>query len=185
MAATDNLKKLHECLDIVLRQLVIDWENYGDDRKELDNQKILTEFGLQEPWLKHEFFVGIIDRLIKDGYAALIKSRTSDSEISNYQKNTIITITGYYFIKKQGGYTKQARLKWITELPKRFWWVLGILAFLAGLYSDTIKTLVNPKRTPKSEQVLPTYVDTHQNHKTHPDSLYLLNDTIYVKPLNQ
>jgi hypothetical protein len=85
------LKPLTECLDILLLRLVEDWNNYGENRKDLNCEEMLTTFGLEPQYRKHEFFVGLIDKLIKDGYAELINSRPFDSKISQYQKNTIIT----------------------------------------------------------------------------------------------
>ena len=185
--ANDKLKPLHKCLDIVLNRLVEDWNNYGDDRKELDSDEILTQFGLEPPYLKHEFLVGIINHLIKDGYAALIESRKFDSEISNYQKNTIITITGYYLIKKEGGYTRKARRKWIMDLPKVYWWVIAIITFFVGFFLDILKERWTKETLPpssKSQQEFPTSVDSLQSHKNRhlniylKDSLYVLTDTI-------
>ena len=164
----EELKPLPECLDILLRQLVEDWNNYGDDRKDLNSDDLLKRFGLKAPYLKHEFFVGVINHLIKDGYAALIESRQYNSEISNYQKNTIITITGYYLIMKEGGYTKKARTKWIMELPKRYWWVIGIIAFFVGFFADLIQDKLKQKwLSPSSKEapMLPISADTPQTHK--------------------
>lgn len=182
------MKSLNECLDIILRRLVDDWNNYGDDRKELNAEAIMTSFGLDPAFRKHEFFVGIIDKLVKDGYAELlVPGRQCDSKISQYQKNTIITIAGYYFILKKGGYTKEAKRKWITDIPKTYWLPIAVVAFFVGFFSDIIKERWKAKSlspSSKSEQEIPIISDNPQTHKNlhyRLDTFYIGVDTVYTK----
>ena len=174
------MKLLVECLDILLLRLIEDWNNYGDDRKYLDCEEMMTTFGLEPQYKKHEFFVGLINKLIKDGYAQLINSRPYDSEIQQYQRNTIITITGYYFRLRDGGYTKEAKRKKILEWPKTNWHWVALLAFVIGLFTDVVKTAISKALLPdnqKSEQVFPTSVDIIA------DSTTIITDTTVKKEI--
>jgi hypothetical protein len=168
------LKPLHECLDIVLLRLVDDWNNYGDERKDLNCEDLMTSFGLEPQYKKHEFFIGLIDKLIKDGYAELITSRPFDSRINQYQKNTIITITGYYFILRDGGYTKELKKKKVKEFPNTYWYLVAAFAFIVGLFTDLAKTAISDKLHPKktsSEQTISTVDDSSRAKKNHPSQL--------------
>ena len=168
------MKPLVECLDILLLRLIEDWNNYGDSRKELSCEEMMTTFGLEPQYKKHEFFVGLINKLIKDGYAQLIDSRPYDSEIQQYQRNTIITITGYYFRLRDGGYTKEAKRRKILEWPKTNWHWVALIAFVVGLFTDVVKTAISQTLLPdhqKSKQIL-----TKPSNKSS-DSTTIITDT--------
>lgn len=181
------MKPLAECLDILLLKMVEDWNNYGDERKDLNCEELLTTFGLEPQYRKHEFFVGLIDKLIKDCYAELIDSRPFDSKISKYQKNTITTITGYYFRLKQGGYTKDSKIKKIADFPKTNWLLIAVFAFVVGLFTDLAKTAISQMLLPNKQepkQATPISEDsglTHKNHLYyHLDTFYIGVDTFYI-----
>lgn len=101
------MKPMHECLDITLRQLVKDWDNYGDERVQLRCEELLRSFELSDRWRKHEFFKRLIKKLVTDGYAQHKDNREYNYEdLDDFQKNTIITIEGYHFITEENGYTQ-------------------------------------------------------------------------------
>lgn len=101
------MQSMEFCLDAILLKLVRDWNNYGDERLELNAEDLLTSFDLPPQYRKHEFFVRLIDRLIRDGYAEIINSRPAESKIDIYQRNIIVTIEGYFLITQEGGYTQK------------------------------------------------------------------------------
>lgn len=101
------MKPMYECLDITLRQLVKDWDNYGDERVQLRCEELLRSFELSDRWRKHEFFKRLIKKLVTDGYAQHKDNREYNyDDLDDFQKNTIITIEGYYFITEENGYTQ-------------------------------------------------------------------------------
>ena len=76
-----------------------DWDNYGDERVQLRCEELLTSFDLPPRYRKHEFFKRLILKLVKEGYAQNKDNREYRYEdLNDFQKNTIITVEGYYFI---------------------------------------------------------------------------------------
>jgi hypothetical protein len=102
------MKPLNECLDILLQRLADNWDNYGNDRKHLSCEEMMTLFEFTPQYRKHEFFEGLIDKLIEDKNAEFIdeNQRKEKDKITFYQQNTIITVRGWFFIDN-GGYTQQ------------------------------------------------------------------------------
>ena len=85
-----------------------DWDNYGDERVQLRCEELLTSFDLPPRYHKHEFFKRLILKLVKEGYAQNKDNREYRYEdLNDFQKNTIITVEGYYFITEENGYTQQ------------------------------------------------------------------------------
>lgn len=60
---------------------------------------LLAKFELPN---KHEFFKGIIDKLVKDGFAEHLSEIPKDRNIDHFQKEVVITVTGYYHISNNG-----------------------------------------------------------------------------------
>lgn len=102
------MKPLNECLDILLKRLADNWNNYGNDRKYLSCEEMMTIFEFNPQYRKHEFFEGLIDKLREDKYAEFIdeNQRSEKDKITFYQQNTIITVMGWYFIQN-GGYVQK------------------------------------------------------------------------------
>ena len=103
------MKSIEECLDIILRKLVENWDLPQEQRTSLKGEELLSEFGLSDNLKKHEFFKRLIRRLIKDDYAEPVgkEELNPGDDLSKYENATLITIEGLYFITKEGGYEKQ------------------------------------------------------------------------------
>lgn len=136
------MKPLNECLDILLTRLADNWNNYGNDRKYLSCEEMMTIFEFNPQYRKHEFFEGLIDKLMEDKYAEFIdeNQRTEKDKITFYQQNTIITVLGWYFIQN-GGYVKKTfvedsernNLKEQAKATLRLTVVLAVAAVPVGL----------------------------------------------------
>lgn len=97
------MKPIEYCLDRILMELEKNWTK--EPREFLKAEEMLNEFELP---IKHEFFIGFIDKLIKDGYVKFKSERNPNkSEIDYCQQETLITIDGYYFLKEHKGYTQK------------------------------------------------------------------------------
>lgn len=114
-----QVKSIEYCLDAVLRQL---YENWNDaDRNDLQAEELLKQFGLPQ---RHEFLITIVDKLIKDGKAALIDANPAFgmSMIDVYQSNCIITVDGYYFVQNGKSYKSNKKRAGAKRLPENIWW---------------------------------------------------------------
>ena len=101
---------IEESLDAILIELKNNWNNSGG-RKYLKCEELLTKFGYPPDFRKHEFFMRLIDRLIKDDYAEFTTNeQQTRSRITYYQEETLITVEGYYFITNANGGYKNAAL---------------------------------------------------------------------------
>jgi hypothetical protein len=102
------MKTIEQCLDIILQELVKNWDKPNNQRDDLKGEEILKQFELPDAMRKHEFFKRLVDRLVKDGYAELPETGKAWYSLDHYQEDTLITIEGYYFITKtNGGYEKK------------------------------------------------------------------------------
>jgi len=167
---------------------------YLYNRKDDENPVLIDDIQADEKLLKiagnkHEL-VRIINQLISDNYIHRYPDYPKLPDGKNDMKGGLLTYCPITFdgrlFWESGGYEKNLKREKVAEFPKKYWYLIAGFAFIIGLFTDVIKTAISQMLLPnsqKSEQVPPTYVDTHQNRKTHPDTLYLLNDTIYVKPL--
>src|SRR3977135_290263 len=98
------MKPIEYCLDKVLQELKKSWDEHS--RPPLNSTNLLQEF--EVPQERHEFFKGIINKLVDDGNADFldeIKDQKAAS-LETYEQRTIITASGYYCIKVHGGYTE-------------------------------------------------------------------------------
>ncbi len=109
------MKTIEQCLDIILQELVKNWDKPNNQRDDLKGEEILKQFELPDTMRKHEFFKRLLDRLVKDGYAELPETGKAWYSLEHYQEDTLITIEGYYFIKEQNGYSKEADQKIIEK----------------------------------------------------------------------
>jgi len=100
------MKTIEQCLDIILKKLIENWNLPEEKRISLKGEEILAEFNLPEFMQKHEFFKRLILRLIKDNYAEPVGKETLErgDELSKFENATLITIEGYYFITEKNGY---------------------------------------------------------------------------------
>ena len=111
------MKSIEECLDMILGDLVKNWDKPNTERDDLNGKGLLKQFELSDYFQKDEFFKRLIDRLIKDGYAEFNRGKQSwvtdfISDLQWYEKDTLITVEGYYFITKEnGGYKKELEAK--------------------------------------------------------------------------
>lgn len=123
------MKSIEACLDMILKELVKNWERPNNERYDLNGEELLRQFGLPSLMQKHEFFNRLIYRLIEDGYAEKLKNYNNHpmSELAENEKFTIITIEGYYFING-GGYSVELRKKEDAEANE-------------GLYRERAETL--------------------------------------------
>ena len=146
------MKSIEECLDIILDELIKNWDKPNGERDYLNGEDLLTKFDLPTNMRKHEFFKRLILRLIKDGNA---ESTISDGppdmslDIKFFQDPTLVTIEGYYFRKEKGGYAKERQinetsLKVKDGRDKRLvvgtWWVAG--GALALVVWEMVKTFL-------------------------------------------
>jgi len=101
------MQPIEYCLDTILIQLEKNWDNFNQ-RTFLNCESILTQVGFKNEYKKHEFFEGLIDKLIEDKNVEFIDTNQSNEKlkITYYQQNTIITVRGYYLIHN-GGYKQQ------------------------------------------------------------------------------
>ncbi len=99
------MKSIDECLDIILAELVKNWDKPNNERHHLNAEYLLNRFDLPSSMQKHEFFKRLIDKLIKENYAEFIQNESTHykNSIEHYQENTVITIEGYHFISEPGG----------------------------------------------------------------------------------
>src|SRR5580692_4179912 len=106
------MKSIEECLDIILEQLVKDWDRPDGGRSFLKAEELLRQFDLPSTMQKHEFFKRLILRLIDDGNAETTTGQVLNKslEMVYFQEYVLITIEGYYFITEKNGYTKQREL---------------------------------------------------------------------------
>jgi hypothetical protein len=99
-------KPIEYCLDEILKQLEI---NYGmNPRPSLDSKALLKQFDV--PQERHEFFKGLINILIDDGYVDFldeIKDRKAASLLT-YQERPILLPRGFYLLQANG-YTQQTK----------------------------------------------------------------------------
>jgi hypothetical protein len=105
------MKTIEQCLDIILRQLLKNWDKPNNARDNLNSKDLLSQFGLSDTMQKDEFFKRLIFRLVKDGYVEFNTHLTMDrnSPLEQFQNYPLITIEGYYFItKKDGGYENKS-----------------------------------------------------------------------------
>ncbi len=107
------MKTIEECLDIILRELVKNWDKPNNEREFLSSKDILTKFDLPDTMQKAEFFKRLIFRLVNDGYAEFNTHLQMDrnSHLNQFEDYPLITIEGHYFIKKQNGYTQEKQDK--------------------------------------------------------------------------
>jgi hypothetical protein len=103
------MKSIEECLDLILKDLAINWDNPENKRAYLKGWELLKKFELPENMQKHEFFKRLIHKLIEDNYAEedVAYPLKKGDALSHYEKSALITIEGYYFITKEGGYTQR------------------------------------------------------------------------------
>jgi hypothetical protein len=81
-------------------------DNYASDPiTPLNAEQLLSKFKV--PQGRHEFFKGLIDILIEDGYVGLLVQIDDmrGVRLDIYTNHTIITPKGFYFLE-QGGYTQ-------------------------------------------------------------------------------
>ena len=93
------MKPIEYCLDVILTQLEANW--LFEKRPKLNRVELLNKFELPN---RDEYFKGLIDKLVEEGYVELLDDHFDDADY--YKARSIITVTGYYFIK-DGGYTKK------------------------------------------------------------------------------
>jgi len=125
------MKPIEDCLDTVLRKLK---DNYAlEPRPKLDS-KILLEY-FEVPQGRDEFFKGIINILIDDGYVDFL-DQIRDRKITSldtYKNRTIILPKGFYLLQA-GGYTaasKRENSKKKIQNLKDWLFISG--AWLAGI----------------------------------------------------
>ena len=127
---------------------------------------ILRQFGLPDNYRKHEFFIRLIDRLVKDGYAEFIDPPSLSKEYSKiqyYQEKTIITIEGYHFIK-DGGYQKKKKRKIFKNNFSRISVILlTVGTTVAGAYY--LKEMFHPTKTEQRNTTLIQSKDTFQRQE--------------------
>lgn len=78
-----------------------------------------------------------------------------------------LTFEGRLFWES-GGYKKEAFWKNISEIPKNYWWLIGIIAFAVGFWSDIFKDRLKQEKQPCSqeqEQEPPIIADSQRNRK--------------------
>ena len=96
------MKPIYECCDIMLSHLE---KNYGiDPIPNLDIIDLLKKFDV--PSGRHEFFKGILNILIDDGYADFLDYviDRKQQKLEVYKNRVLITPKGFQFIQ-DGGYT--------------------------------------------------------------------------------
>ena len=113
------MKKIEQCLDIILQELVKNWDKPNNEKDSLKRTTILKQFDLKDYMQKDEFFKRLIDRLVKDGYAEILETGKPFYSPDHYEEDTLITIEGYYFIKEQNGYTEELERKVQSEITRR------------------------------------------------------------------
>ena len=99
------MKPIYECCDIMLRQLEV---NYGEKEiPDLDVTGLLNQFDV--PSGRHEFFKGILNILIDDGYADFLDYVIDRKQLKLdvYKNRVLITPKGFQLLKDKG-YTKMA-----------------------------------------------------------------------------
>lgn len=101
------MKPIEYCLDSILIALRANWDNFNE-RKFLNCEILLADMGFVDRYRKHEFFIGLIEKLVNDNNAEFIDhhQRGEKNNIDYYQQNSIITVQGFYLINN-GGYTQQ------------------------------------------------------------------------------
>jgi hypothetical protein len=100
-------KSMEYCLDRVLNSMYHSWKPDGT-RAFLNVEELLSEFGLPK---RHEYFIALVDKLVKDGNAMLTDRDQGDyTLIDYYARRSLITIDGHLFVEK--GRTYQAQRKW-------------------------------------------------------------------------
>ncbi|HLY70028.1 MAG TPA: hypothetical protein VKR53_09875 [Puia sp.] len=111
------MKSIEECLDMILHDLVQNWDLPDAKREWLKGEDLLKRFELPDNMHKHEFFKRLIRRLIKDDFAETNGGRKLEQgdDINVYEQATLITIEGYYFIIEQNGYTQREE-KRLTDI---------------------------------------------------------------------
>ncbi len=68
------MKPMDFCLDLTLTRLQNNWDKPSDKKRDyLLAEELLKAFELPNYFQKHEFFKGIIDKLVKDGYAEFLQ----------------------------------------------------------------------------------------------------------------
>jgi len=185
------MKSIEQCLDIVLEQLAENWNKPNNERTHLKGEKLLESFKLPDKMRKHEFYKRLIRKLIRDEYAETTDENivlTQNTDISIYDKETIITIEGFYLITEKGGYVKEDSKKRIAEFPKTYWFIIAAIAFIVGLFTDVAKKAISQMLLPdkqKLEQAIPASEyngQTHKNHLYHRlDTFYIVADTFFIR----
>ena len=115
------MKSIEQCLDIILHNLVKNWDKPNNERLYLNAEDLLKQFELPSSMQKHEFFKRLINKLIKDDYAEFLQNDSTHykNSLEHYQENIVITIEGYYFItNKRGGYENAAIYAALTRSRK-------------------------------------------------------------------
>lgn len=108
------MESIEYCLDVLLKRLDQNWK--PSERDHLNVNEFLTEMGYP---IRHEYFISLIDKLISDGYTKLSPTDETLNEIDLYQKRTIITIEGHYFVKENRSFVVEKRLR-DTEKDRQF-----------------------------------------------------------------
>ena len=131
------MRSIEECLDIILQELLKNWDKPNNERLFLESKDILTKFNLPDTMRKDEFFKRLIFRLVNDGYAEFNTHLLMDrnSHLDQFEKYPLITIEGYYFItKKNGGYAKELETKnaALEMADKRYRWLVCGTWFVGG-----------------------------------------------------
>ncbi|HVM89956.1 MAG TPA: hypothetical protein VMT76_17340, partial [Puia sp.] len=101
------MKSIEECLDMILEDLVKNWDKPENKRDFLKAEDLLNRFELPDMMRKHEFFIRLVKKLIKEGYAEELVALHNPQSLDHFQDEILITIEGYHFILS-GGYVNKA-----------------------------------------------------------------------------
>lgn len=161
------MRSIEYCLDELLKTLYQNWES--PTRLHLDVKKFLTEMDCP---IRHEFFVSLVDKLIKDGYAKISPTDEKLNEIDLYQQRTIITIEGYYFVKENRSFVIEKKQR-ETEKDRQFKKTTKVA--IGGVILGAVLT------------ALLTYLLKDPQPVLRPVSVVLpkiqiVHDTVYLKP---
>ncbi len=98
------MEQIDYCLDRILQELRKNWND--SSRPPLKAEELLREF--KAPEGRHEFFKGLIEKLHKDGFIRFLNPySTMETEMDYYQRETILSVEGYYLIEN-GGYRQKS-----------------------------------------------------------------------------
>lgn len=111
--------------------------------------------------LDFDYCISICDEIITDEYIEEVE------RLGNHDKRVAVGPRGRNFIKNEGGYTKVGLLKKEDDkkenrqsFPKRYWWLIAILTYIFGFFSDIGKEWIKQKYFPETNKEIHTSKDT-------------------------